>query len=320
MRKVPAASLLALALLFLPGCASLRAPQTEALLARAPDDLPAQVELSGTPFFPQTELQCGPAALATVLGAAGVAVTPDALQRDVFVPQRGGSLQIEMLAAARRHGQVGIRLKPDLHALLREVAAGHPAVVLLNLGLSIRPLWHYAVVIGHDLPRREILLRSGTTPLMRMPLFTFEHTWSRAGQWAFVTLPPGQLPLTAGEHDVAEAMAAFERVNPPAVTLPGYRAALLRWPDNIVMGMGLGNALYAQGDIAQAAQAYAQVAERSDSAAAWNNLAMARLKLGEHAQARRAAERALERARQAEPRWQAAAEATLKEVGEASAP
>ncbi len=315
MRRPPAGALaLAAALVFLPGCAMLRAPQTEALLAQAPADLPRQVELSGTPFFPQTALQCGPAALATVLGAAGVTVTPEVLAHEVFIPAREGSLQIEMLAASRRHGLLGVRLPPEMGALLREVAAGRPAVVLLNLGLAIKPLWHYAVVIGHDLDSREVLMRSGTTERMRMPLSTFEHTWSRSGKWAFVTVPPGQLPLTATEHDVAEAAAAFERLGAPPASAQAYRAALQRWPDNPALGLGLGNTLYNQGDMAGAALAYDSVARRHDSAAAWNNLAMARLKLGEPAEALRAAERAVARAREDEPRWLAAAQATLDEV------
>lgn len=316
-RRVSAACMtlaLAAALAVLPGCASMQAHQTRALLAHPPADLPPQALLSATPFFAQTELQCGPAALATVMGAAGVGVTPEALAREVFVPERGGSLQIEMLAASRRHGLVGIRLPADLGALLREVAAGRPAVVLLNLGLAITPVWHYAVVVGHDLESREVLLRSGTTPLMRMSMATFELTWARSGQWAFVTVPPGQLPLTATEYDVADALAAFERVQPPTVAMPAYQAALQRWPDNLVFGMGLGNTLFAQGDTARAAEVYDRVAERSDSAVAWNNLATARLQLGDQAAAQRAAERAVARARSDEPRWLAPAEATLKEV------
>lgn len=312
---------LLLVALLLPGCASfLPAPQTQALLAQVPAGLPEQAALSSTPFFPQTELQCGPAALATVLGAAGVAVSPESLRAKVFVPDRGGSLQIEMLAAGRRHGLVGIRLTPDLAALLREVAAGHPAVVLLNLGLSFYPLWHYAVVIGYDLRQHEVLLRSGTTPLLRMPMATFEHTWARSGHWAFVALPPGQLPLTAAEQDVADALAAFEQLNPPALARQGYEAALQRWPGNFVLGMGLGNALFAQDYIAQAAHVFAEVAQRSDHAAAWNNLAAAQLRLGKREAALRAAERAVERARMAEPRWLAAAQATLAEVQQAASP
>jgi hypothetical protein len=54
-------------LLFLVGCAG------SSRLATLPAGLPSRAELTATPFYPQTEHQCGPAALATVLSAAGLA-------------------------------------------------------------------------------------------------------------------------------------------------------------------------------------------------------------------------------------------------------
>lgn len=303
-----------LSLLGLAGCASLSAQQTRALQANPPADIPPQVALSGTPFFPQDELQCGPAALATVMSAAGVPTTPESLTRSVFLPGRGGSLQIEMLAAPRAHGLVSTRIQPSMQALLREVAAGHPVVVLLNLGLGIYPVWHYAVVIGYDLAAGDALLRSGTTELQRLPLFTLEHTWSRSGQWAFVTLPPDQLPASASESDVSDGRVTFERVAPPAQAAVAYRTALQRWPDSLVLGLGLGNALMASGDARAAADVLAPVAQRHDSAAAWNNLATVRLKLGDTQAALDAAQRAVSRAQSTEPQWLAVAQATLAEV------
>ncbi|WP_171258231.1 hypothetical protein, partial [Acinetobacter baumannii] len=56
------------------------------------------------------------------------------------------------------------------------------------------------------------------------------------------------------------------------------------------------------------------VARQHDSAAAWNNLAMARRKRGEHEAALLAAQAALKRAQASEPKWVGAAQATLGEV------
>src|SRR5690606_29566356 len=86
----------------LSGCASLF-PQTAELREGLPEGLPERVELKSVPFFPQDEYQCGPAALATSLAATGVKVTPTELVPQVYLPERKGSLQVEMLAAARRH-------------------------------------------------------------------------------------------------------------------------------------------------------------------------------------------------------------------------
>jgi tetratricopeptide (TPR) repeat protein len=260
------------------------------------------------PFFPQTPYHCGPAALATVLVHAGFAASPDALGAQVFLPAREGSLQVEMLAGARRSGALAVRLPGEVGALLQEVAAGQPLVVLQNLGLAIAPRWHYAVLVGYDLKAQEVLLRSGTTRRAPIAFTPFEHTWARGGHWAFAVTRPGHLPTTVREADAAEGALGFERANPA----PGERAAvydslLARWPHNLVARIGQGNARAAQGDWAGAAASFQQAAERHDSAAAWHNLGLALLQTGQRDAARRAAQRALERAEAAEPAWRDAA-------------
>ncbi len=303
----------AAALALLAGCAALTPPQTRALQQSPPAALRQPVELGATPFFPQTEYECGPAALATALGAAGIAVRPEALTEQVYLPARRGSLQLEMLATARRQGALAVRLPATLEAVLGEVSAGHPVVVLQNLALEIAPAWHYAVVIGHDLARGELLLRSGTTERQVLPISTFEHTWARGGHWAFVALSPGELPASATESELAAAAVAFERVATPAAARRVYDAALERWPANLTLAIGAGNARHASADLEGAARAFAAAAERHDSAPAWINLAEVRLAQGRQGEAEAAARRALARAA-LEPAWRDAAVATLQRV------
>ncbi|RTL44007.1 MAG: bacteriocin-processing peptidase family protein [Burkholderiales bacterium] len=296
------------AALLLSGCAALfTPPQTAALLHHPPAALPAQVARSAVPFFPQERDHCGPAALAMALGDVGIAADPDRLADAVFLPSRGGSLQLEMMAGARRQGVVATRLPGELQALLSEVAAGHAVVVLQNLGLALLPRWHYAVVIGYDLPAREILLRSGTTTLERLPLRTFEYTWARSGRWAMTVLPPDRLPATVTQDQAVEAAIGFERAAPPQRAALAYRTVLQRWPENLLAGIGLGNTLAASGDAQGAQAAFLSVAERHDSAVAWLNLARLRLAAGDHDGARAAARRGLQRAESAEPAWLQAA-------------
>jgi len=256
--------------------------------------MPARVELTGVPFHPQEEYQCGPAALATVLVHAGVATTPEALVPQVYLPARGGALQAEMLAAARRHGLVSYRLAPALGDLLQEVAGGTPAIVLQNLAVGFAPLWHYAVVIGYDLPREEIILRSGTTSRAVMKLGTFERTWARGEHWAMLALAPERLPATADEDRYVAAIAALERVAPGAARR-AYSAASERWPGNLAARIGLGNAAYAMRDLPGAEAAYREAIRRHPGAAdAWNNLAQALLELQRRHEALAAAQRAVD--------------------------
>ena len=308
LRAAMRRALLLCAALLLGGCAV----QTEALRRSLPADMAPRVELAGTPFFAQTDYHCGPAALATVLAASGKPVLPDLLGEQIFLPARTGTLQLEMIAGARRQGVVATRLPGTLEALLRELQAGQPVVVLLNLGLSWYPLWHYAVAIGYDLPRSEMLLRSGTTERAVLPMNTFEHTWVRAGSWAFVALPPDRWPATAEEAAVVEAAVGFERAAPPAQAVIAYRSALQRWGGSLSLQMGLGNALYAAGDKAGAAQAFeAATTRHPDSAPAWMNLASTRAELGQRDAAVAAARQA---AHVADANWAAQARALLERL------
>ena len=285
----------------LAGCAL----QTRALRAQPPLELSRPVELTATPFFPQTEYQCGPAALATALGAVGIDADPLRLGEQVFLPARTGTLQVEMIAGARRHAAVATQLPPTLNAVLREVRAGHPVVVLQNLGLSWLPRWHYAVLIGFDLAASEVLLRSGATHREVMAMRTFEHTWARSGHWAFVALPPGQWPVTAEEAAVVDASVGFERVAPPPQSVAVYRSALERWSNSLSLAMGLGNSLHAAGDKRAAADAFRTAAQQHRSAPAWINLASTLLELGD---ARGALVAAREAVALGDVRWQVQAE------------
>lgn len=237
---------------------------------------PARVELADTPFFPQTRYQCGPAALATVLNARGVTVTPDELVPQVYLPAREGSLQAEIKAAVRRQGLLAVPVEPALDALLAEVAAGHPVLVLQNLGLNWLPRWHYAVVVGYDLARQELVLRSGTEPRRITPFGVFLNTWNRSARWGIVVLAPGVFPAQAKPTPYLEAASALERLGRHQEAREAYEASAARWPDNPLGWLGLGNTEYALGHAEPAEAAFRHALhQQAGAAVVWNNLAYA---------------------------------------------
>jgi hypothetical protein len=280
--------------LALSGCAGLLFPQSVALRDAPPAGLADRAELTQAPFFPQDEYQCGPAALATVLAHFGVKVVPDDLVRQVYVPERQGSLQVEMLAAARRRGLVSYVLAPRLEVVLREIAAGHPVIVLQDLGFGPFPRWHYAVAIGYDLAGSELYLRSGETKRQVLPFGVHEYVWKKSGYWAMVALPPERKPATADEARWLAALAAFERGGDAAAARTAYARFLERWPKNPVGAIGLANAHYALGELAQAEAVLRRALDADpDSVVALNNLAQAISDQGRHAEALGFLERAL---------------------------
>lgn len=284
---------MAAAVLTLAACASRPPvlPQAEVL-----------VELADTPFFPQEDYQCGPAALATLLQTAGVDVQPAALADQVYVPARQGSLQVELLAATRRAGRIPYPIVPDLGALRAQLDAGRPVLVLQNLGLGFMPVWHYAVVIGLDPATDQVILRSGKERRRLTPAREFLRTWRLADAWALVVLQPGEMPAGVERGRYLQAVALAERYLSPPARRDAYRAALARWPDDPTARFGLAYALHMAGDLRGAETAYRTlIAEHPRHAAAYNNLAAVLSARGCRAEARSVADLALEAAGSSAP-------------------
>ena len=276
--------------LSLSGCAT--APGSSRVDAST--QMPASVELTHIGFYPQTQDQCGPAALATVLESAGVVRTLTQLQAEVYVPQRQGSLQFEMLGGARRAGVLPYVLNGDLSDLWQEVAAGHPVVVLQNLRWEWLPLWHYAVLVGYDHARQTVVLRSGEEKRLVMSVADFETSWKRADRWAFVALSGDQRPATATAERFVEATLTLERVA-PLKAQQAYQTALEAWPRDLTARLALGNIAYKAHDLKVAQMHYAQaVADHPRAADAWNNLAQVLYDTQQWTDAKVAVEKALD--------------------------
>jgi tetratricopeptide (TPR) repeat protein len=267
----------------LSGCATWT-PQTKDLAENRPAGIPGVRELTEVPFFPQAEYQCGPASLAMVMVAAGAKVTPDEIAPQVYIPERKGSLQVEMLAAARRHGLISYQLAPTYAALVQEIAAGTPVIILQNLG--IKEGWHYAVAIGYDWDNGMLQMRSGLNERQEMPFAMNELVWRRSSYWAMVAVPPDRIPASAEEQRWLAAIAALEHAGQPAPARTAYRTFLKRWPENINAAVGLANAHYALGELRDAEQVLKAVAQRApDSVIVLNNLAQVLADQGRAAEA-----------------------------------
>jgi tetratricopeptide (TPR) repeat protein len=277
-------------MLLLSGCAT---PQVDALLRERPPQLPVSQSLS-VAYFAQKDHQCGPAALAMALDAAGDTVTPQDLVGSVFIPAREGSLPPEMLAAVRRRSRLAVELDPRIDAVLAEVAAGTPVIVLQNLSLPVIPIWHYSVVVGYDLQREDIFLQSGGQRAGAIPLRTFERTWARSKRWAMVVLPPDRLPVSQQPAQIFAAAATLERSDPGAARRV-YRSITQTFPDFTPAWIGLGNAAFAEGDLSESAAGFRKATELDPgSADAWNNLASALAALGRPCEAGEAVRRAIQ--------------------------
>jgi len=256
-------------------------------------NVPARVEIESVPFFPQKAYQCGPSALATALNWSGRSISPEDLTPEVFTPGRKGSLQTALISAARRHGRIAYPFT-GWDGLFSEVGAGHPVIILQNLGLSWFPIWHYAVVIGFDLSEERVLLRSGTIARKWMSIRVFENTWKRENHWGLLILRPTQLPVTAKKGRFLAAVLGLEKARQFDAAIDGYNTMLERWPENLTAMMGIGNCHYALGAFKKAESAFRKaVYFHPESGPAYNNLAQSLLKQGRKQEALKAAETAV---------------------------
>lgn len=279
--------------------------------------MPRPLLLDGVPFHPQTEYHCGPAALAGILGASGVGphvADPDALAPRVYLPGRKGSLQLELVGATRRAGRIPYEVDATPEALLAELAAGRPVLVLQNLLTRTVPRWHYAVLVGADPLANRMVLNSGTRERLEVGAPSFLRTWDWGGRWGLLALRPGELPARAEPTRFLAAVADFEAVAGADAAAPAYRAALERWPGEPRAHLALGNQAHAAGELVAAARHYRDgLRHAPGDPVLGNNYASALGELGCRDKAR-AAIRAALAAAPADGRWRGQLEATAREI------
>lgn len=209
-----------------------------------------------------------------VLTDSGAAADPQALVPRVYLPEREGSLQVELKAAARSYGRIPYETSPSLRALVAEVEAGRPVLVLQNLGFDWLPRWHYAVVVGFDADRGLILLRSGRTKRLRERLASFDRSWRLADRWGLLLLRPGELPAAdAPQRYLGSVLDSIPEMTLAEVTA-ALQAGVQRWALDADLNFALANQLRRNGQISASAERYREcIAIDGEHSGALNNFA-----------------------------------------------
>ncbi len=259
------------------GCAS-RAIQTEALL-KAPPDIAEQHTIASVPFIKQTDNYCGPATLAMAMQFVGTSASLEELGREIYTPKMKGTLQQDLIGAARRRGLMAVPIE-NLDSLLEEVSAGHPVIVLENLAFSWYPQWHYALVFGYDLPNEMLMMHSGSENSKKWAMDRMERSWMYSGYWGLVILPPGELAISANELTHVNAANGLEKVGQLEAAEKSYLSILKKWPESLPALIGLGNIFYNKKNFRESVR-YLKLATQyhPTSKAAVHNLAVAQSEL-----------------------------------------
>ncbi|MFT5032361.1 MAG: hypothetical protein ACI89D_000802 [Bermanella sp.] len=248
------------------------------------------------PFVEQEVAHCGPAALSSALQFYGRKASLETLVSEVYIPRRKGSLTLEMTAASRRHNLLPYPVAASLDSLLVELDAGHPVLVLQNLGFNFWPQWHYALLVGYEQAGNTLLLHSGDMPYYELEAGTFMRTWARSEYWGLVLTLPDQIPAGAEAVTYLKILEQMRETRSLAADalLSALTQAAEHWPQSSATQFALANQLLASALYAQASDYFLRgIVLRPGSALAWNNLAYALKAQGCGATAKAAIDEAL---------------------------
>lgn len=289
MMAVCRRQLVVLLMLLLIGC---QTPlQTQQLLSTSPNiaaqhQIAAQYQIANVPFYPQQAFFCGPTTLAEVANFYGQSVTPATIAPATFIPELEGTLQIEMTAAARQLGFVAYAERGTMLRLLTLLADDIPVIVLQNNGVAWLPRWHYAVVIGYDLPNRQVILHSGVTSDYRLDMATFERTWQRGQYWFLAMLPPKRSSDILTPFVYTKAAQDLLNTQQAQSGIAALVTATQQWPNYWLPYFLLGN-FYYQHEPKTAALWFQRGQQHATQEVAYlNNHAMLQSQLGCHAKAK----------------------------------
>ncbi len=164
-------------LLFLCACAS------------SPTVLPDESKmLSGVPFFPQEDYQCGPAALATVMnywyirqgGAERIGINE--ITRAIYSPGARGVLPSDLENYPKKKGFSAQQFRGSMGDIRDHIDRGIPLILFVEYGLSFYQLNHFLVVTGYT--RDGIIVNSGRRERETVTNSDLEKVWKKTGYWA----------------------------------------------------------------------------------------------------------------------------------------
>jgi len=177
-------TLAALAACLLSGCSLFRVSFEQ----DKPPESKTEVTLS-VPFFPDSTDQCGPSALASVLGYWGKPAEPRVLRQEIYQAHLKGSLAVDLLLAAGSRGLSAELVNGSLAKIREELDSGRPLIAFVNAGYGFYPAGHYLVITGYDDRRQRLLVHSGMKRNQEIPYGKFERQWRKTERWALLIQP-----------------------------------------------------------------------------------------------------------------------------------
>lgn len=167
--------------LFLAGCATVSTEDVRKAARSGPGGSGTGYFIEGVPFFPQRELMCGPAALASVLNFYGDEVALEEVSRAVYHAKLKGSLTIDLLLYAKERGFEARYYTGGLEDLKARLRERTPLILFLNLGYDFYPVGHYVVAVGYNEDMGVVVAHSATAREKVFGDKNLLHDWEMTG-------------------------------------------------------------------------------------------------------------------------------------------
>lgn len=195
--------------------------------------LPERVELVDVPFFQLSDAPGGPSALAALLNHHRVITSPGLVDERMQQLAKGQSAQAGLEAVARSYDLLVYPLPGNLDALMQQVSAGHPVLVMQDR-LFGGPGSQFAVLVGYDQRERILILRSGNSRRWHTSFASFDDAWGEAGRWAVLIQPTNQLPAQPVERVWLQAARNLQAQGQTQAAQRALRTARKVWPDAVL--------------------------------------------------------------------------------------
>jgi ABC-type bacteriocin/lantibiotic exporter with double-glycine peptidase domain len=151
-------------------------------LIATPDAPPGRHLIGSVPYLRQERFFCGPACLGMVFGYYGVTIAQERLADELYRRKLLGSLNLDLLVSARRHGFDADMHRGSLELLKSYLGRDIPVIALVRV--SAEPeRYHYLVVFGYDDEAEVLTVHSGKTRTGEIGYSEFDRDWEAADRW-----------------------------------------------------------------------------------------------------------------------------------------
>lgn len=143
--------------------------------------------IEGVPFFPQSQYQCGPSALAGILNYYGEAVSADEISGDIYRKDIRGTVSLDLALYPRKRGFSSEWYIGSIEEIEKAIANGRPIIVMVDKGVGPVKAYHFMVITGYT--PDGLIVNSGKSRRKVIPRRLFLHQWEKTSNWTLLVIP-----------------------------------------------------------------------------------------------------------------------------------